>query len=80
MTAPVRRRPGRPRKNPLPEDAIETTSTEEVVIPEIPKKDRPTDPHDPRVGLDCHPDATHLGFEDGSVYEAKDGYLVRRAY
>lgn len=78
MTEPVvRRRPGRPRKNPLPEPDVEATSTEVV---ETPKKEAPSDPRDPRIGLECHPDATQVGFEDGSHYAAEDGFLVKRVY
>lgn len=78
MTTPVKRRPGRPRKNPLPDAEAPATSTEIVVAPAEIKP--PSDPADPRIGLRFHPDATHVGFDDGSVYEAKDGYLIRRAY
>jgi hypothetical protein len=84
MTAPVRRRPGRPRKNPI-EPIPETT---EVAAPPTGEPEvavergdpPPSDPRDPRVGLECHTDATHVGFDDGSVYEANGGYLVKRAY
>jgi hypothetical protein len=73
MTAPVRRRPGRPRKNPLPEDVVSTPSTEEVG-----RGDPPESTEDPRIGQECHPGATQVGFDDGSVYRADGGYLVER--
>lgn len=87
MTEPIKRRPGRPRKHPLPEapapEVSETPepSTEVPAAPVEPKKDvKPPaeDPSDPHIGYECHPTASHVGFEDGSLYEAKDGFVVKR--
>lgn len=76
MTAPpVRRRPGRPRKHPLPETPAPST---EETGPKEGAEPPPSDPKDPRIGEECHPDATQVGFDDGSVYEAKGGFLVKR--
>lgn len=72
MTAPVRRRPGRPRKHPLPETPPTGDVQTESVNPP------PPDPEDPRIGLESHPTASHMGFDDGSLYEVKDGFVVKR--
>lgn len=79
MTEPIKRRPGRPRKHPLPVPETPATSTEEAETPapEAPKP-APSDSKDPRIGLECHPTASHVGFDDGSLYEAQDGYVVKR--
>lgn len=85
MTTPVRRGPGRPRKHPLPETPAPSTEVSETPAPSIEKpepkkaaKPPPEDPSDPRIGLECHLTASHVGFEDGSLYEAKDGFVVKR--
>lgn len=74
MTAPVRRGPGRPRKNPLPDPPPVSTETDADGRAGPP----PSDSSDPRIGTECHPLATQVGFEDGSIYEAEDGYLTKR--
>lgn len=83
MTAPeVRRRPGRPRKYPLPEPPAPSTEVSEATSTEEAEPTRgtppPSDPKDPRIGLESHPTASHMGFDDGSLYEVKDGFVVKR--
>lgn len=83
MTAPVRRRPGRPRKNPLPEETPAEPKAPEGPLNEVGVVNTGavpplTDPEDRRIGLECHPTASHVGFDDGSLYEAKDGFVVKR--
>jgi hypothetical protein len=38
----------------------------------------PVDEFDPRIGMDVHPDATHVGFDDGSQYRAEGGLIVEK--
>ena len=84
MTVPVRRRPGRPRKHPLPEETVpEAPETPEAPTGEseaVVERGTPplADSRDPRVGLECHPTASHVGFDDGSLYLAEGGYVVKR--
>lgn len=60
---PVRRGPGRPRRAESESPSVEA---------------RPSDPADGRIGTDVHPDATAVGFDDGSQYRVEDGVLVER--
>lgn len=81
MTAPVRRGPGRPRKNPIePTSEVEASPTGEAEATEegTQSPPPPSDPSDPRIGVECHPLATQVGFDDGSVYEAEGGFLIKR--
>jgi len=73
---PVKRRPGRPRKNPLPAEesveapagAVEETDTADAT---------PAAQADERIGLEVHPLASHIGYDDGRQYLCKDGVIVK---
>lgn len=60
--APVKRGPGRPRKNPLP----------------APKDEAPSASDDPRIGTLVHETATAVGFDDGSQYRVSEGVIVEK--
>lgn len=79
---PVKRRPGRPRKNPLPPaETVEVTpdsvAVETVAVAETPA-DEPAAPADERIGTEVHPLASHIGYDDGRQYRCEGGLIVER--
>lgn len=82
---PVKRRPGRPRKNPLPAeapaaDAIDTPA-EPAPQPAAATKAKPapSDPSDERIGQEADdPRCTSVVFPDGTQYRVEDGVIVER--
>lgn len=77
---PVKRRPGRPRKNPLPTTAPVTPDTlaAEVVADKLPKP-TPRDPGDERIGQEVDDDRyTSIVFPDGAQYRIEAGVIVER--
>lgn len=75
---PVKRPRGRPRKNPLPveetvevapDSAVEETETVDAT---------PADPADERIGIEVHPLASHIGYDDGRQYRCDGGVIVER--
>lgn len=80
---PVKRRPGRPRKNPLPAevpaaDAIDTPA-EPAPKPTAKAKPAPSDPDDERIGQEADdPRYTSVVFPDGAQYRIEDGVIVER--
>lgn len=73
---PVKRRPGRPRKNPLP-PPVETPPSPDTVAAEVEPATAPkAEPEDERIGLEVHPLASHVGYDDGRNYRCKDGVIV----
>lgn len=77
---PVKRRPGRPRKNPLPVGVTPDVVAAETVDAEAVANEKPTakksEPADERIGLEVHPLASHIGYDDGRQYLCKDGVIV----
>lgn len=73
---PVKRPRGRPRKNPLPvEETVEVapdSAMEETETADAP----PALAADERIGLEVHPLASHIGYDDGRQYLCKDGVIV----
>lgn len=87
--APVKRRPGRPRKHPLPAPPVTPdTVAAEVVVPSgelDPPPSAPSTrvdpllvPADERIGAEVDPRAEAVGFDDGRTYRCKDGVIVER--
>lgn len=81
---PVKRRPGRPRKNPLPAEAAAQVTpdsvaveTEAVAAVEEPVA-KPVEPADERIGIEVHPLASHIGYDDGRTYRCAGGAIVER--
>jgi hypothetical protein len=73
---PVKRRPGRPRKNPVA--APETPATPDTVAAEVaPAKDEKPAPTDKWIGHEVHPLATSFG-ADGHTYRCAGGKIVER--
>lgn len=78
---PVKRRPGRPRKNPLPVEvtpdvvAAETVAAEAVANEKLAEK---SEPEDERIGIEVHPLASHIGYDDGRQYRCEGGLIVER--
>jgi hypothetical protein len=82
---PVKRRPGRPRKHPLPlaevtpdvvAAAIATAAAaidSPVVAPE-----KSAEPADDRIGDEVDPRAEAIGFDDGRTYRCDGGVIVER--
>lgn len=79
MSAPVKRGPGRPRKHPLPEPVPEIVQEDapEEPVSEAPTE-KPTKSDDPRIGMEVHPTASHVGFDDGTQYLAAGGVITKR--
>jgi hypothetical protein len=80
MTQPVKRGPGRPRKQPTPpaESAEVTPDTVAAETVEA-KADLPAEKSDDeRIGLDVHPLTEEVSFGDGSRYRCKDGKIVKK--
>jgi hypothetical protein len=79
MSQPVKRGPGRPRKQPAPGPAPEVTPdtvAADVVAEEPDKPAKKND--DPRIGMDCDPSWSSVGYDDGSTYRCEGGKLVER--
>lgn len=79
MSQPVKRGPGRPRKQPIPEYVPVTVVSEAVaeVTPEV-VPDVPVDESDPRIGQSCDAAWSGVGFDDGCSYRCEDGVVVER--
>lgn len=76
---PVKRGPGRPRKYPLPEQVPAAVREPELVTDKKPSAHTDTsEPGDPRIGLEVHPNSTAVGFDDGSQYRAVNGFIVEK--
>jgi hypothetical protein len=74
---PVKRRPGRPRKNPAP--PAKSPATPDTVAAEVePVEVAKAAAEDERIGAEVHPLATAVGFDDGSTYRCEDGKIVER--
>lgn len=69
MSQPVKRGPGRPRKQPAAPPAAPVA---EVVV------EVPVDESDPRIGTLVRPEISHIGYEDGSMYRVDGGVVVER--
>lgn len=76
MSAPVKRGPGRPRKHPLPE-TVPDADAPEAPTPDAPVE-KPEKSDDPRIGMEVHSTATHVGFDDGTQYHAENGVITKR--
>jgi hypothetical protein len=75
MSQPVRRGPGRPRKNPVTAPLV--GSTPEQAVEEVaPPAEKASD--DPRIGQECPVDWSAVGYGDGTSYLCKDGKIVER--
>lgn len=72
---PVKRPRGRPRKNPLPAELAEVTP-DSIAEETAPAVAAPAAPADERIGLEVHPLASHIGYDDGRQYLCKDGVIV----
>ena len=77
--APAKRRPGRPRKHPLPA----ATVTPDIVAAEVaavaePARPAPAAPADDRIGDEVDPRAEAIGFDDGRTYRCDGGKIVER--
>ena len=76
-TIPVKRGPGRPRKTAVapkvestpPADEWKTSEPEPVAVPA-----------DPRIGQECDPSWSAVGYGDGTSYLCRDGKIVERVY
>lgn len=77
---PVKRRPGRPRKNPLPAEVPATPDTVAAeVAPAKPAKPAPKDPSGERIGQEVDDDRySSVVFPDGSQYRIENGVIVER--
>lgn len=64
MSQPVRRGPGRPRKQAA--EPVEAAA------------DVPVDNSDPRIGQECDPGWSSVGYGDGSTYRCENGKIVER--
>lgn len=62
---PLKRKPGRPRKVPLPTEESETV---------------PSDPDDPRIGQSCDTAWSGIGYDDGTSYRCENGVIVERVH
>lgn len=60
---PEPRGPGRPRKFPAATPV---------------KVDDKAKPDDERIGREVHPDASGIGFDDGSQYRVENGVIVEK--
>jgi hypothetical protein len=69
-TQPVKRGPGRPRKNPAPKV--------EAPVDAWKNGESPEPPPDERIGLDVDPRASCVGYDDGRVYRVENGRIVER--
>lgn len=86
--APVKRRPGRPRKHPLPDFPVTPDTVAAEVAPSgeldpppptpSTRVDPLTVPADERVGVEVDPRAEAIGFDDGRTYRCKNGKIVER--
>lgn len=74
MTQPVKRGPGRPRKQPAP-PAEPAEVTPDIVAAETAD---PEENDDERIGLAVNPGTDEVGFGDGSRYRCEDGKIVER--
>lgn len=66
---PEKRRPGRPRKTPEVEPAVESGSEERVRFPS-----------DERIGQSVDPAWVRIGFMDGRQYRIENGVIVERTH
>jgi hypothetical protein len=67
MSQPVRRGPGRPRKNPVPPPATEVVA------------EAPVGKSDPRIGEEVADERwLAISFPDGNQYRCEDGKIVER--
>jgi len=80
MTQPVKRGPGRPRKQPVPVEPAEVTP--DTVAVETVRADTPAEQPagDERIGLAVHPGTEEVSFGDGSRYRCEDGKTVERIH
>lgn len=79
MTQPVKRGPGRPRKQPAP-PAEPAEVTPDAVAAETVQDDEPAKKSDadPRIGSKCDPAWSSVGYDDGSTYRCENGKIVER--
>lgn len=78
MTQPVKRGPGRPRKQPAPVDPAGVTP-DSVDVETAASEDPAGEPNgDPRIGAECDPAWSSVGYSDGSTYRCEDGKIVER--
>lgn len=79
MTQPVKRGPGRPRKQPAKPPAEQAEVTPDTVAAETVEADEPeAQSDDERIGLEVHPNTEEISFGDGSRYACKDGKIAKR--
>lgn len=77
MPEPVKRGPGRPRKQPVPVEPAEVTP--DTVTAATVAADEPAEQaDDERIGLEVSPGTEEVSFGDGSKYRCEDGKLVER--
>ena len=77
---PMKRRPGRPRKSPLPAtDPVTPDSLAAEVVAGKVAKPTPKDPDDERIGQEADdPRYTSIVFPDGAQYRIEAGVIVER--
>ena len=85
---PVKRRPGRPRKHPLPAPVVTPDTVAAEVVPTgeldpppeapVTRVDPLTVPADERIGVEVDPRAEAIGFDDGRTYRCDGGVIVER--
>jgi len=75
MSQPVKRGPGRPRKQqPAPDPTPDVVAAEVAAVEKPAKKN-----DDPRIGMDCDPSWSSVGYgDDGSTYRCENGKIVER--
>lgn len=81
MSQPVKRGPGRPRKQqPVAEPARETTP--DTVAAETSQDEVSAEKvnDDPRIGSECDPAWSSVGYDDGRTYRCENGKIVERVY
>lgn len=69
---PVKRGPGRPRKQPPPEP--DSAAAESVTKQPAPEND------DPRIGQPCDSAWSGIGYDDGTSYRCENGVIVERVH
>jgi hypothetical protein len=74
-STPAKRGPGRPRKVQV-EAQVEIQQPEEVL--EAKKPDVPSDPDDPRIGQECDPSWSSVGFSGEGTYRCENGVIVEK--
>lgn len=78
MTQPVKRGPGRPRKQPTPPVESAEVTPDSVAAETAQTAEAAEQPDDERIGLSVHPGTEEVSFGDGSRYRCKDGKVVER--